>query len=215
LNTTKRVCWSLVAAALGCSPGSAAWADGPRARELGIPFDGAPGRYNAITDVDGVAVGYSTLIEGDGEHAVRTGVTAILPRKLATENEPVFAGVFSLNGNGEMTGTHWIEESGFLEGPVLITNTHSVGVVRDAVIQWRIKHGGADASGYWWWLPVVAETWDGDLNDINGFHVKPEHVLAALDGAKSGPVTEGAVGCGTGMVCHGFKGGIGTASRKV
>jgi L-aminopeptidase/D-esterase-like protein len=127
--------------------------------------------------------------------------------------DPVFAGWFSQNGNGEMTGTAWVEESGFLEGPVMITNTHSVGVVRDAVIQWRVNHGQPDASGYWWSLPVVAETWDGWLNDINGFHVKPEHAFHAIDSAHSGPVEEGAVGGGTGMVCNGFKGGIGTSSR--
>jgi D-aminopeptidase len=209
---SARVCWSIVASLGLCA---SAFADGPRARALGIPFDGTPGPYNAITDVAGVAVGYSTLIDGDGEHAVRTGVTAILPRKQATANEPVFAGVFSLNGNGEMTGTHWIEESGFLEGPVLITNTHSVGVVRDAAIQWRIREGDADASGYWWSLPVVAETWDGHLNDINGFHVKPEHVFAALDGAHGGAIDEGNVGGGTGMICHEFKCGTGTSSRVV
>jgi L-aminopeptidase/D-esterase-like protein len=195
-----------------CTP---AIADTSRARDLGIPFDGTPGRYNAITDVEGVTVGYSTLISGDGEHAVRTGVTAILPRRQATTDKPVFAGVFSLNGNGEMTGTHWIEESGFLEGPVLITNTHSVGVVRDAAIQWRIRQGDADASGYWWSLPVVAETWDGHLNDINGFHVRPEHVFAALDGAHDGEIAEGNVGGGTGMICHEFKCGTGTSSRLV
>ena len=157
-----------------------------------------------------------TLIEDlpDG-HKVRTGVTAILPRGRDTFDTPVFAGWFALNGNGEMTGTAWIEESGLLEGPVMITNTHSVGVVRDAVIAGRVKAGGADASGYWWSLPVVAETWDGHLNDINGFHVKPEHVVAALDGANGGPVAEGNVGGGTGMICHGFKCGIGTASRRV
>lgn len=192
-----------------------AGAETPRARTLGIPFDGTPGVYNAITDVGDVTVGYSTLIEGAGEHAIRTGVTAILPRSRASADKPVFAGVFSLNGNGEMTGTHWIEESGFLEGPVLITNTHSVGVVRDATIQWRIKQGHADASGYWWSLPVVAETWDGDLNDINGFHVKPEHVFAALDSAAGGKIAEGNVGGGTGMICHEFKCGTGTSSRTV
>ncbi|HEY4367081.1 MAG TPA: P1 family peptidase [Steroidobacteraceae bacterium] len=187
----------------------------PRARDLGIPFDGAPGPHNAVTDVAGVAVGYSTLNEGSGEHAIRTGVTAILPRGAASIDKPVFAGVFSLNGNGEMTGTHWIEESGFLEGPVLITNTHSVGIVRDAAIQWRVRRGKPDASGYWWSLPVVAETWDGDLNDINGFHIKPEHVFAALDGARSGAIAEGNVGGGTGMICHEYKCGTGTSSRVV
>jgi L-aminopeptidase/D-esterase-like protein len=199
---------------LGCASTSS-YADGARARALGIPFDGAPGRFNAITDVAGVTVGYSTLIEGEGKQAVRTGVTAILPRGPATTDQPVFAGVFSLNGNGEMTGTHWIEESGFLEGPVLITNTHSVGVVRDAAIQWRIRHGDADASGYWWSLPVVAETWDGELNDINGFHVRPEHVFAALESAHGGAIAEGNVGGGTGMICHEFKCGTGTSSRVV
>jgi D-aminopeptidase len=190
-------------------------ADKPRARALGIPFDGTPGVYNAISDVGGVTVGYSTLIEGSGAHAVRTGVTAILPRGKASSDRPVFAGVFSLNGNGEMTGTHWIEESGFLEGPVMITNTHSVGTVRDATVQWRIRQGHADASGYWWSLPVVAETWDGELNDINGFHVKDKHAFAALDGAHGGALDEGNVGGGTGMICHGYKCGTGTSSRVV
>lgn len=188
---------------------------GPRARDLGIPFDGQPGVYNAVTDVAGVTVGYSTLIEGKDQHAVRTGVTAVLPRGAATRDKAVFAGVFSLNGNGEMTGTHWIEESGFLEGPVFITNTHSVGVVRDAAIAWRVKQGAADATGYWWSLPVVAETWDGELNDINGFHVKPEHVFAAIESAQGGTIAEGNVGGGTGMICHEFKCGTGTSSRVV
>src|SRR5688572_10489542 len=187
----------------------------PRARELGIPFDGTPGQLNAITDVAPVAVGYTTLIEGAGARAVRTGVTAILPRGRATLDKPVFAGVFSLNGNGEMTGTHWIEESGFLEGPVMITGTHSVGTVRDAVIAWRIKQGRPDGSGFWWSLPVVAETWDGELSDANGFHVKPPHVFAAIDGARSGALAEGNVGGGTAMICHEFKGGTGTSSRVV
>lgn len=187
----------------------------PRARELGIPFDGTPGQLNAITDVAPVTVGYTTLIEGAGEHAVRTGVTAILPRGPATIDAPVFAGMFSLNGNGEMTGTHWIEESGFLEGPVMITGTHSVGLVRDAVIAWRIKQGKPDPSGYWWSLPVVAETWDGDLSDANGFPVKAEHVFGALDAARGGPLVEGNVGGGTAMTCHEFKCGTGTSSRVV
>ncbi|HKU42502.1 MAG TPA: P1 family peptidase [Polyangiales bacterium] len=187
----------------------------PRARDVGIPFDGTPGPNNAITDVAGVLVGYTTLNRGSGPRAVRTGVTAILPRNRATANRPVFAGVFRLNGNGEMTGTHWIEESGFLEGPVLFTNTHSVGVVRDAVIAWRVKQGKADASGYYWSLPVVAETWDGELNDINGFHVQPSHVFAALESAHGGRLEEGNVGGGTGMTCHGFKCGTGTSSRVV
>ena len=145
---------------------------------------------------------------------MRTGVTAIIPRGHDSFNDPVYAGVFSLNGNGEMTGTAWVEESGFLEGPVVITNTHSVGVARDAVIAWRVTKGAADKTGYWWSLPVVAETWDGYLNDINGFHVKPEHVIHALETAQGGPVAEGSVGGGTGMICYEFKGGTGTASRR-
>jgi D-aminopeptidase len=191
----------------------------PRARDLGVPFDGAPGPLNAITDVSGVSVGHTTLISGDGKlqigkGPVRTGVTAILPRGKDTMSNPVFAGWWSLNGNGEMTGTTWVEESGFLEGPVMITNTHSVGVVRDAVIQWRVNHGQPDPTGYWWSLPVVAETWDGWLNDINGFHVKPEDAFHAIDTAHTGAVEEGNVGGGTGMICNEFKGGIGTSSRK-
>jgi D-aminopeptidase len=192
----------------------------PRARDLGIPLEGTPGLLNAITDVKGIDVGHTTLISGEGKlqvgvGPVRTGVTAILPRGKQSSNDPVFAGWFSLNGNGEMTGTTWVEESGFLEGPIMITNTHSVGVVRDAVIAWRVKRGPPDASGYWWSLPIVAETYDGYLNDINGFHVKPGHAFEALESAKSGPVAEGNVGGGTGMICYGFKGGIGTASRKL
>ena len=191
-----------------------------RARDLGVPFEGAPGKFNAITDVAGVEVGYTTLISGEGKldvgkGPVRTGVTAILPRGHASLNDPVYAGFFSLNGNGEMTGTAWVEESGFLEGPIIITNTHSVGVARDAVIAWRIQHGAADKTGYWWSLPVVAETWDGWLNDINGFHVKPEDVSHALDSAHDGAIEEGSVGGGTGMICYEFKGGNGTASRKI
>ncbi len=186
----------------------------PRARDLGVPFDGTPGRLNAITDVAGVEVGSTTLITGEGalrvgEGPVRTGVTVVLPRGKA-ETEPVYAAWFSLNGNGEMTGTTWVDEGGFLEGPVGITNTHSVGTVRDSFIAWGLKHG---ASKQAWSLPVVAETFDGFLNDINGFHVKPEHVFSALDGAHGGAVPEGNVGGGTGMVCYGFKGGTGTASR--
>src|SRR5882724_9579606 len=191
-----------------------------RARDIGVPFEGTPGPLNAITDIAGVEVGYTTIILGDGKLVVgkgpvRTGVTAIIPRGHDSLNDPVYAAVFSLNGNGEMTGTHWVEESGFLEGPVVITNTHSVGVARDAVIAWRIKHGAADASGYWWSLPVVAETWDGWLNDTNGFHVKPEDVFHALDSAHGGAIEEGSVGGGTGMICYEFKGGNGTASRKI
>ncbi len=191
-----------------------------RARDLGVPFDGTPGKLNSITDVPGVEVGYTTLIGGGGKlevgkGPVRTGVTAIIPRGHDSLNDPVYAGYFSLNGNGEMTGTAWLDESGFLEGPIVITNTHSVGVARDAVIAWRIKHGAVDTTGYWWSLPVVAETWDGWLNDINGFHVKPEHVFHALDTAHDGVIEEGSVGGGTGMICYEFKGGNGTASRQI
>jgi len=186
----------------------------PRARDLGVPFEGVPGPLNAITDVAGVTVGHVTLVEDlPGGAKVRTGVTAILPRGRATLDTPAFGAWFPLNGNGEMTGTAWLEESGQLEGPILLTNTHSVGVVRDAVIAWRVAQGAADASGYWWSLPIVAETWDGHLNDINGFHVRAEHVSRALASASGGPVAEGNVGGGTGMVCHEFKCGIGTASR--
>jgi L-aminopeptidase/D-esterase-like protein len=189
----------------------------PRARDLGVPFDGTPGPNNAITDVAGVEVGHTTLISGSGKLVVgtgpiRTGVTAIHPRG-KTSNDAVFAAWFTLNGNGEMTGTTWVDDSGFLNGPVMITNTHSVGVVRDAVIAWKVHHGTPDMEGYWWSLPVVAETWDGWLNDINGFHVHPEDAFHALDVAHSGPVEEGNVGGGTGMVCNEFKGGIGTSSR--
>jgi len=177
-----------------------------RARDMGVPFEGAPGLHNAITDVRGVLVGYTTLIEGA---AVRTGVTAILPRGAASK-DPVFAGWFPLNGNGEMTGTAWIDESGFLEGPVMLTNTHSVGVVRDAVVAWQHRNGKMFQP---YSYPVVAETYDGTLNDINGFHVRPEHAIAAIESAAGGPVAEGNVGGGTGMVCFQWKGGTGTASR--
>jgi D-aminopeptidase len=195
---------------------SAVFAAEPRARDLGVPFEGTPGPLNAITDVAGITVGQVTLIEDPADgRKVRTGVTAILPRGAESANVPVFGGWFALNGNGEMTGTAWLEESGQLEGPVLLTNTHSVGIVRDATIAWRVREGAADASGYWWSLPVVAETWDGHLNDINGFHVRPEHVERALADARGGPVAEGNVGGGTGMICHEFKCGIGTASRRV
>lgn len=187
-----------------------------RARDLGIPFGGIPGTMNGITDVQGVEVGHTTLISGNGQLIVgkgplRTGVTAILPRGKSSPSR-AFAAWFSLNGNGEMTGTTWIEESGFLETPIMITNTHSVGVVRDAVIGWQVKHGQLVQR---WSLPVVAETYDGFLNDINGFHVKKKHVFHALDSAGSGPVGEGNVGGGTGNICYEFKGGIGTASRKL
>ncbi len=192
----------------------AAGEEAVRARDLGVPFDGATGPLNAITDVAGVAVGHATIVADleDGR-AVRTGVTAVLPLGRETLQRPVFAAWFALNGNGEMTGTTWIEESGFLEGPVMLTNTHSVGTVHQATIAWRVAQADADASGYWWSLPVVAETWDGWLNDINGFHVEPEHVFAALENATGGPVAEGNVGGGTGMICHEFKCGIGTSSR--
>ncbi len=188
----------------------------PRARDLGIPFDGTPAALNAITDVAGVEVGHATLISGEGKlepgkGPVRTGVTAVLTRG-KNSSDQVFGAWFTLNGNGEMTGTTWVEESGFIEGPIMITNTHSVGTVRDAVIAWQMKKQGKTFQP--WSLPIVAETWDGFLNDINGFHVKPEHVAQALDQAASGAVAEGNVGGGTGMVVHQFKGGIGTSSRK-
>ncbi len=186
----------------------------PRENDLKLPIGGTPGRLDAITDVAGVEVGHSTIISGSGplvvgKGPVRTGVTIVHPR--GKDNaDPVFASWFTLNGNGEMTGTTWIQESGYLEGPIGITNTHSVGVVRDAIIRWEVGRKNVLQP---WWLPVVAETYDGGLNDINGFHVKTEHVFAALDSARGGPVPEGVVGGGTGMRCLGFKGGIGTASR--
>jgi len=181
-----------------------------RARDLNIPFRGQPGTLNAITDVSGVSVGHTTII-ADTPHIIRTGVTAILPR--GRDMTPTFAAWYSLNGNGEMTGTAWIEESGFLEGPIGLTNTNSVGIVRDTIIAWQLERNLKRQDQFFWSLPVVAETYDGFLNDINGFHVKPEHVFAALDNATSGTIAEGGVGGGTGMVCHEFKGGIGTSSR--
>ncbi len=189
-----------------------------RAGELGITplIGGVAGARNAITDVAGVEVGHSTIIRGEagplvvGRGPVRTGVTIVHPRGRAS-NDPVFGAWFTLNGNGEMTGTTWLEEGGILEGPIGITNTNSVGVVRDGILQWQVGTPGLQP----WGLPVAAETWDGVLNDINGFHVKPEHVREALDGARGGAVAEGNVGGGTGMVCLGFKGGIGTASRTL
>jgi len=184
----------------------------PRARALGVPFDGSPGEFNAITDVKGVEVGYTTLVSGTGDKAVRTGVTAILPQGKNFSGR-LFAAWHTLNGNGEMTGTTWIEESGGLGSPILITNTHSVGIVRDAVIEWGTKKFPGEGYSGDFSLPVVAETWDGSLNDINGFHVKKEHVFTALDSAKTGSIAEGNVGGGTGMVSHGFKAGTGTASR--
>ena len=190
-----------------------------RARDLGVPFEGTPGPLNSITDIKGVEVGYRTLISGEGKlqvgvGPVRTGVTAIFPRGKSAV-DPVFAGWFTENGNGEMTGTTWVEESGFLYGPVMITNTHSVGVVRDTVIDWQVKHGTPIPLEDWWSLPVVAETWDGDLNDINGFHVKPDDAVAAIQDAHAGSIAEGNVGGGTGMICFEFKGGTGTSSRKL
>jgi L-aminopeptidase/D-esterase-like protein len=189
----------------------------PRARELGITplIGGTAGPFDAITDVAGVEVGHTTLVSGSGKLVVgkgpiRTGVTVVHPRGRASA-DPVFGAWFTLNGNGEMTGTTWLQESGILEGPIAITNTHSVGVVRDAILQWQVSRPGLQP----WGLPVVAETYDGRLNDINGFHVKPEHAFSALNGARGGAVSEGNVGGGTGMVCHGFKGGIGTASRRL
>jgi D-aminopeptidase len=195
-------------------PSLAAADDHPRARDLGIPFDGTPGRYNAITDVPGVTVGFETITRDLPDNkAVRTGVTAILPRGSETNNQPVYGGWFSLNGNGEMTGTTWVEESGFIEGPIMITNTHSVGAVHEGTIRWRFENGAADSSGYWWSLPVIAETWDGYLNDINGFHVRPEHAAAAIETASGGIVQEGNVGGGTAMNCFEYKCGTGTSSR--
>jgi len=213
----RRACIILAFFSLAALPAAAQ--SGPRARDLGVPFDGTPGPLNAITDVKGVEVGYRTLISGEGKMQVgvgpvRTGVTAIFPRGKQSV-DPVYAGWFTENGNGEMTGTTWVEESGFLFGPVMITNTHSVGAVRDEVIAWQFKHGIPIPVEDWWSLPVVAETWDGYLNDINGFHVKAEDADAAMDSAHGGPIAEGNVGGGTGMICLEFKGGTGTSSRQV
>jgi D-aminopeptidase len=214
-----KACWVLIVAVFLSFTTIAAGQISPRARDLGVPFEGTPGPLNSITDVKGVEVGYRTLISGEGKlqigvGPVRTGVTAIFPRGKAAV-DPVFAGWFTENGNGEMTGTTWVEESGFLYGPVMITNTHSVGVVRDTVIDWQLKHGTPIPLEDWWSLPVVGETWDGELNDINGFHVKPEDAIAAMQDAHSGPIAEGNVGGGTGVVCFEFKGGTGTSSRKL
>ncbi|MBL8268729.1 P1 family peptidase [Steroidobacter sp.] len=200
---------------VACAMSPALQAEAVQARDLGVPFAGTPGRYNAITDVDGVEVGYVTLIEGEGhldasKGIVRTGVTAILPRGKHSTT-PVFAGWETSNAAGEMTGTVWLEERGYIDGPVMITNTHSVGVVRDAVVQWLV-------SNQWpgdWFVPVVGETYDGFISDINGFHVTREHALASIASARPGPVAQGNVGGGTGMACFGFKGGTGTASRVV
>ncbi len=217
MNNPGRAVSVLVSLVLACST---LFSQSPsRARDLGIPFEGITGAHNAITDVEGVEVGMATIISGEGKLVVgkgpaRTGVTVIFP-KGRNYRDRVFAAWFSLNGNGEMTGTTWIEESGCLGSPILITNTHSVGTVRDAVIQWNAERGRADGYSGDFSLPVVAETWDGFLNDIDGFHVKKQHVVQALESAKSGPVPEGNVGGGTGMIAHGFKGGTGTSSRKL
>lgn len=192
----------------------------PRARDLGVPFRGTTGVNNSFTDVKGVEVGYSTIIFGDGKNVVgkgpaRTGVTAIFPRGKAKKFSPVYANWYSLNGNGEMTGTTWVTESGFLETPIMITNTNSVGVVRDAVLKWYVDTDWYSGENWWYTYPVVGETYDGFLNDIYGFHVKEEHVLEAIENASSGKIAEGNVGGGTGMMCLGFKGGTGTASREI
>jgi len=199
---------------------STTYAQKPRARDLGVPFNGTTGQWNSITDVKGVEVGYSTIISGSGENIVgkgpvRTGVTAIFPRGKAQKFSPVFANWYSLNGNGEMTGTTWVTESGFLESPIMITNTNSVGVVRDAVLKWYVDTDWYKGEEWWYTYPVVAETYDGFLNDIYGFHVKEEHVLEAIENASSGKLAEGNVGGGTGMMCLGFKGGTGTSSRII
>lgn len=199
---------------------SLVYAQKPRARDLGVPFNGTTGQWNSITDVKGVEVGYSTIISGSGENIVgkgpvRTGVTAIFPRGKAQKFSPVFANWYSLNGNGEMTGTTWITESGFLETPIMITNTNSVGVVRDAVLKWYVDTNWYQGDDWWYTYPVVAETYDGFLNDIYGFHVKEEHVLEAITNASTGKIAEGNVGGGTGMMALGFKGGTGTSSRMV
>jgi D-aminopeptidase len=217
-----RTSWNanLAAVLLALGSISSLEAQMPRARGLGVPFSGTPAKLNAITDVPGVEVGYSTLTSGQGklntgQGPVRTGVTVIWPRGKQSVDS-TFGGWYSQNGNGEMTGTTWMEESGFLEGPVLITNTHSVGIARDSYIEWQVQHRrptGTNKVGDLFSLPVVAETYDGFLNDINGFHVKPSHVFQALDTAASGPIAEGNVGGGTGMICYGFKGGSGTSSR--
>lgn len=196
------------------------YAQKPRARDLGVPFVGSTGQFNAITDVVGVEVGYSTIISGVGQNSVgkgpiRTGVTAIFPRGKAKKFSPVYANWYSLNGNGEMTGTTWVTESGFLETPIMITNTNSVGVVRDAVLKWYVDTDWYTGEDWWYTYPVVAETYDGFLNDIYGFHVKEKHVLEAITNASAGKIAEGNVGGGTGMMCLGFKGGTGTASRVV
>jgi D-aminopeptidase len=186
----------------------------PRARDLGLPFPGSPGPLNAITDIPGLAVGMTTIIDPDGP--VRSGVTAILPRSEAADLMPVWAGFYALNGNGEMTGTHWINDAGYFCGPIVITNTHSVGMAHHGAVRWMLKrYGHQFRADHLWAMPVVAETYDGVLNDINGQHITEAHVLAALDSARPGAVAEGNVGGGTGMICYEFKGGTGTASRRV
>ncbi|MHB1954798.1 MAG: DmpA family aminopeptidase [Sulfobacillus sp.] len=193
----------------------------PRARDLGLPFDGIPGLHNAITDVPGVEVGYTTIIEGDGplevgRGPIRTGVTAILPKGRQSSMKPIWAGTYSLNGNGEMTGTHWIHDGGYFTSPILITNTHAVGMVHHATVRWMIEqYRDQFTDHHYWALPVVAETYDGVLNDINGLHVKESHVRHALTSASTGPLAEGNVGGGTGMICYEYKGGTGTSSRVV
>lgn len=218
-GTVQRHCTPILVVLLACIalPVSA---QKPRARDLGVPFEGTPGRFNAITDVDGVEVGHATIVRGSGEVVigegpVRTGVTAVWPRG-RDESDPVYAAWFTLNGNGEMTGTTWVRDSGIMEGPVMITNTLSVGVVHHAVIRWGVARDMERRRGGWLAaLPVVAETWDGTLNDIRGQHVTEEDAIAAMEGARGGEVAEGNVGGGTGMICHRFKGGIGTSSREV
>jgi D-aminopeptidase len=217
-SVTVACCVILAAAPIAGAQGTK-FEHAVRARDLGVPFEGTPGPLDSITDVKGVEVGYRTLTSGEGKLVVgtgpvRTGVTAVFPRG-TNSVDPVFAGWFTENGNGEMTGTTWVEESGFLYGPVMITNTHSVGVVRDSVIAWQLQHGPSLPLEDWWSLPVVAETWDGYLNDINGFHVKAEDADAAMRDAHGGPIAEGNVGGGTGMICFEFKGGTGTASRQL
>jgi len=210
----KRICIVIITVLISCQ----SYAQKPRARDLGVPFVGTTGTFNAITDVKGVEVGYSTIISGKGENIVgkgpiRTGVTAIFPRGKAKKFSPVYANWYSLNGNGEMTGTTWVTESGFLETPIMITNTNSVGVVRDAVLKWFVDTDWYNGENWWYTYPVVAETYDGFLNDIYGFHVKEEHVLEAIEKSAGGMIAEGNVGGGTGMTCLGFKGGTGTSSR--
>ena len=216
MSKNRRIAWRLLALAAATTFIAPAQAREPRARDLGFEFPGLPGPRNAITDVAGVEVGHQTIIRdvpptaGHEGAAIRTGVTAVLPRG-KTSTTPVFAAWNSVNAAGEMTGTIWLEERGYLDGPILITNTHSVGIVRDAAVEWMVGRGWPSS----WNTPVVAETYDGHLNDINGFHVKREDALQALETAASGDVTEGNVGGGTGMICNRFKGGIGTSSRKV